>query len=83
MDGLLSAEAYSEFNRTSMMELCAKIVNDHKPEKIFAISSILDPWQGSGYALKTHRFKEKEKLTLKKDYSFLVSLLFFLLLFLN
>ena len=42
MDGLLSAEAHSEFNRTSMMELCAKIVNDHKPETIFAISSILN-----------------------------------------
>ena len=37
------------------MELFAKIVNDSKSLTISAKSSILDVWQGSGYASNTNR----------------------------
>ena len=48
--GVFRTTIMSNNCQTTMMGRFAKIVNNYKPLSIFAKSSILDVWQGSGYA---------------------------------
>ena len=52
-------EAYSEPNRTSKMELFAKLVKGFQQLNFFAQSSILDIWLGSECSSIFHNFRQR------------------------
>ena len=64
---MLSAEGYSEPNRTSKMELFTEIVNGLNLLTVFTKSSDLDVWQGSEFTSDLKHL-HKEYIYLKQVY---------------